>query len=124
MDQSPPGARPTLAVAYCTGQRCAALHDRRCHHGPDEHPPSVACLHASVRTRPEAVLIATDCLGACHRGSLAVVGPAAVQAGSVRWLRPPVAVELMDDPDRAGALADWITAGAPDPATLPPMLRT
>lgn len=110
-------------VAVCTGPRCRAL---RTLHDPsaDAAGPGGAALHHAVRQRPDAVLISTDCLGACDRGCVAAIGTGtAGDDGRITWREQPVGLGLVELPDRAADLAAWVRHGAPAVTALPHQLR-
>lgn len=112
-----------LVVAVCAGARCRALRQL---HDPSagDAGPAGAQLRAAVRGRPRSVLVSTECLGPCHRGCVAAVGPGSADGrGGVRWHRPPLRLDLVELPGRDADLAAWIRGGAPDPGRLPAALR-
>jgi hypothetical protein len=108
---------PVLVVAACAGHRCRALRAR--------HDPSAAggstgeLLRQAVQQRPRTVLISTPCLGPCARGCVAAVGTGIAASGEVCWAGRPVGLGMVEMPERAAALAAWISSSAPDLATLP-----
>ena len=104
------GPSRVLLIARCDGSRCAGLHRLR-----EEN----TSLRAAVRRRPDAVLMTTLCLGHCELAAVAAVGWARSAHNSLAWLGPPVLLERTDTAERAAALASWVTAGAPEPGTLP-----
>ena len=113
---------PVLLVAVCAGRRCQAL---RALHDPSASA-SGNCgqlLKEAVRRRPRSVLISTGCLGPCGRGCVAAVGAGTATEGEIRWTAQPVGLGLVEIPERAAALAAWITSSAPDLSTLPETLR-
>ena len=98
-------------VALCDGHRCAALRRLAGAAG------SVPDLAAAVRATRGAVLVTTDCVGACDRGAVAGLArraPVTGEAGPAVWLAEVQTAE------RTAALVDWVTAGGP----LPGCLRT
>jgi hypothetical protein len=110
-----------LLVAVCAGHRCQALRALR--------EPSAAgsgscgqLLKEAVRRSPRAVLISTRCLGPCARGCVAAVGTGTATEGGIHWTGRPVGLGMIEMPERAAALAAWITSSAPDLATLPEVL--
>jgi hypothetical protein len=110
-----------LLVAVCAGHRCQALRAL--------HEPSAAgsgscgqLLKEAVRRNPRAVLISTRCLGPCARGCVAAVGSGTATEGGIHWTGRPVGLGMIEMPERAAALAAWITSSAPDLATLPEVL--
>jgi hypothetical protein len=113
-------AEHILVVAVCAGQRCRALRALR--------DPSAAgngtseLLRQAVRRRPRSVLVSTGCLGPCARGCVAAVGTGSAASGELRWTGRPVGLGMVEMPQRAAALAGWITGSAPDLATLPETL--
>ena len=112
---------PVLLVAVCAGRRCQAL---RALHDPSASA-SGNCgqlLKEAVRRRPRSVLISTGCLGPCARGCVAAVGTGSATEGEIRWTGHPVGLGLIEMPERAAALAAWITSSAPDLSTLPETL--
>ena len=97
-------------VALCTGHRCAALHRLA---GTD----ALGDLAAAVRGTRGAVLVTTDCVDACDRGSVAGLArraPVTGEAGPAVWLAE------VQTPERTRTLVDWLSAGGP----LPGCLRT
>jgi hypothetical protein len=93
------------------------------------HDPSASAsghcgqlLKEAVRRSPRSVLISAGCLGPCARGCVAAVGTGTATEGEIRWTGRPVGLGLIEIPERAGALAAWITSSAPDLSTLPEML--
>lgn len=117
-------AEHVLLVAACAGPRCRALRTL--------HDPSAAAfgscgqlLCEAVRRRPGSVLLSTGCLGPCQRGCVAAVGWAVSDRGQLRWSARPVGLGMVEIPQRAMALAAWISGSAPDLTTLPePLWRT
>ena len=53
---------------------------------------------------------------------MAAVGTGTATAGQIRWTGHPVGLGLVEIPERAAALAAWITSSAPDLSTLPETL--
>jgi hypothetical protein len=103
-----------LAVASCSGPRCRAVRT----------PSHTATLRAAVAGRPHALLVSTGCLGPCHLACVVAVGPAVLSGDHhVDWTAPPRTFALAERAGRSAALAGWISAGAPDPAQLPAVLR-
>lgn len=149
---APGDTQRVLLVTMCTGSRCAGLRrlatadPTAAHRCPpdlrpdqDRQPGKVQCpegtapggvgvmdavLRSAVAHRRDAVLVTTDCLGACSRGSVTAVGWASSTVGGLSWLSQPVWVERSETPRRARALAQWVGSTAPDPATIPPILHT
>jgi hypothetical protein len=116
-------AGPVLVVAVCAGHRCRAL---RALHDPAATGDSTGdLLRQAVRRRPRAVLISTGCLGPCAHGCVAAVGTGTAAGGEISWAGRPVGLGMVEMPQRAAALAAWISDSAPDLATLPePLWRT
>jgi hypothetical protein len=83
---------------------------------------SEALLRAAVGERPDAVLVSTDCLGPCSQGSVVAVGRGQATVGRLTWLGRPVSLGLVERPERARNLNNWIRGGAPDLITLPTSL--
>lgn len=86
-------------VAVCSGQRCAALRERK---------GEVEALRSSIRHTPGGVLVATECLGPCHLASVAVV---ACRDGVAGTTGPGVWLAGIDAPARALALTAWVEGG-------------
>ena len=53
---------------------------------------------------------------------MAAVGTGMATTGEIRWTGRPVGLGLIEMPERAAALAGWITSSAPDLSTLPETL--
>ncbi len=104
----PPAARDPGGplVALCLGQRCSAL---RALAGTQD---SVAELQETMRCSRGAVLVTAGCLGPC---ALAAVAAVAHRDGATGRCSGTVWLAGVHEAPRAGALADWITAGGPAP---------
>ena len=113
-------AEPVLVVAVCAGRRCQALRDL--HVSSADADGTGALLRQAVRRRPRSVLVSTGCLGPCARGCVAAIGTGTAASGEICWTSRPVGLGMVEMPQRAVALAAWITSSAPDLATLPEIL--
>ena len=91
-------------VALCSGHRCTALH--RLADGQD----GTDRLRSTIATGRGAVLVSTECLGACANGAVAAV---ARRDGSTGTTGPAIWLGGMDQPDALDALLSWITSGGP-----------
>lgn len=131
------GDQPVVLVAMCSGTRCAALRrldpanpsrarDTKSGESDARSPYSESeqKLRSAIRARREAVLISVPCLGPCSHASVTAVGAGISGPSHLSWLGRPTLIGLSERPDRAAALADWVTSAAPDPASIPPSLRT
>jgi len=104
-----PGASGPL-VALCAGHRCNALHRLADgHDGTDR-------LRSTIATGRGAVLVSTECLGACANGAVAAV---ARRDGSTGKTGPTVWLGGMDQPDTLDALLTWIASGGPTLIDVP-----
>ena len=96
-----PGASGPL-IALCEGRRCDALHrladDQN---GTDR-------LRSTIATSRGAVLVSTQCMGACASGSVAAV---ARRNGATGRTGPSVWLCGVDHPAVLGALLSWIKSG-------------
>ncbi len=103
---SPPtshGASGPL-VALCAGHRCNALHHLATgQSGTDRLRPTIASERG-------AVLVSTDCLGACASGAVAAV---ARRDGATGKTGPSVWLGGMDQPAALDAFLSWLSAGGP-----------
>lgn len=94
----------------CVGQRCAALRRLADTEGTFED------LRSAIRDTPGGVLVAADCVGACHLASVALVARrdgATGGSGSTLWLSG------MEQRPRVCTLRDWITDGGPTDLARP-----
>jgi len=66
--------------------------------------------------------VSTGCLGPCARGCVAAVGAGTATDGEVRWSGRPAGLGMVEIPERAAALAAWISDSAPDLSALPQTL--
>ncbi|WP_146069513.1 hypothetical protein [Cryobacterium sp. Y11] len=91
-------------VALCAGYRCNALHrlaDGQ--NGADR-------LRSTIAASRGAILVSTECLGACARGAVAAV---ARRDGSTGMTGPSVWLGGLDQPVALDALLGWIASGGP-----------
>ena len=73
-------------VTLCTGHRCAALLGQAA-------ADTLPCLKASVRASQDAVLVTTDCVGACAQAPVLALserrgGRPGLELLHTRWLGP------------------------------------
>jgi len=104
-----PGASGPL-VALCEGHRCKALH--RLADGQD----GTSRLRSTIANGRGAVLVSTECLGACAEGAVAMVGR---RDGGTGVTGPTVWLGGMDQPDTLAALLRWIRSGGPPFSDVP-----
>ncbi|TFC96766.1 MULTISPECIES: hypothetical protein [Cryobacterium] len=97
-------------VALCAGHRCNALH--RLADGQDGSDR----LRSTIATGKGAVLLSTECLGACAHGAVAAV---ARRDGTTGMTGPALWLGGMDHPDTLIALLSWIASGGPPPIDMP-----
>ena len=91
-------------VALCAGHRCSALHRLAAgQNGTDR-------LRSTIASRKGAVLVSTECLGACASGAVAAL---ARRDGTTGKTGPSVWFGGMEQKEALDALLSWISAGGP-----------
>ena len=115
---TPGGDGPLIAL--CEGYRCDALHRLA------DGQKGVDRLRSTIATSQGAVLVSTQCLGACASGAVAAVARrnrATGVTGPSLWLGG------VDHPAVLGVLLSWIESGGTTGITeaddsLPPALQS
>ena len=96
-----PGANGPL-VALCEGHRCDALHRLA------DGQTGADRLRSAIATSRGAVLVSTQCLGACASGSVAAV---ARRDGATGVIGSSVWLGGVDQPAVLAVLLRWIESG-------------
>jgi hypothetical protein len=108
---TPPGTDASgPLVALCAGHRCEALH-RLATDGTGADR-----LRTTVARRSGAVLVSTQCLGACASGAVAAI---ARRSGATGTTGPSVWLGGVDRAPVLHALLGWIRAGGPPHTETP-----
>lgn len=97
-------------VAVCTGHRCDALHRLVADQDGTER------LRPTIAAHQGAILVSTQCMGACANGAVAAI---ARRDGTTGATGASVWLGGIDQPSSLSVLLDWIALGGPpDPAAL------